>query len=133
MKKKVVIIFLTVVLVSLTPLWSVVAQTEQKTRSYAEDVNGNPAVRFTRGTLKNSGDQKRARNILVLYNVAQFKLGDEELSGEFDKLEKNKMFDKKMQSIMDKLNNKKLTNSKNKKAKEILEEAGNKLYNLLAD
>lgn len=120
-------LILFIVLLSFSAVFPAGAQT------YADDVNNNPAIKMSRGYLKNSGTQKKARNILVLFNVTQFKLNDEELKKDFDELENNQKFETKMQSVMDKLNNKKLTNSKNKKVKEILDEAGNKLYNLLAD
>lgn len=83
--------------------------------------------------LKNSGEQKEARDLLVLYEVVNFKLEDERLAKEIDELDENPKFNKKMDSIMEKLSNEKRRDNKNKDVERILQDAGNKLYNLLAD
>ncbi len=85
------------------------------------------------GYLRDYGDQKDARNIMIVAEVARYKLGDEKLAPEFAKLEYNKEYNKKIKIIMDKLNNNKYPDSKNRQVMNILNEAGNKLYNLLAD
>ena len=83
--------------------------------------------------MRNTGDQKTARNIMVLKEVADYKIGDEKLAKEFDNLEKTQEYHQKIGKILSKLSNKKMRNSKNREVIEILNDAGNKLYNLLAD
>ena len=79
------------------------------------------------------GDQREARNIMVVHAVANYKLGDEKLAKQFEKVEDNAEFERKMQQIMENLNNNRLRNSKNREVIRILNDAGNKLYNLLAN
>jgi hypothetical protein len=86
-----------------------------------------------RGYLRNSGDQKEARNILILKAVVDYKTGDEKLEQDFANLENNREYNKKLEKIMQQLSNKKIRNSKNKEVIQILNDAGNRIYNLLAD
>lgn len=86
-----------------------------------------------KGFIRSSGDQKEARNLLILKAVVNYKFGDEKLAKEIDAMETNKEYNKKLQKVMKELSNKKIRNSKNKKVMNILDEAGNKLYNLLAN
>ena len=83
--------------------------------------------------MRNTGNQKIARNIMILKEVADYKIGDEKLEKEFDNLEKTQEYHQKLGKILSKLSNKKMRNSKNSDVIEILNDAGNKLYNLLAD
>lgn len=83
--------------------------------------------------MRNIGNQKTARNLMILKEVADYKIGDEKLAKEFDNLEKTQEYHQKLGRILNKLSNKKLRNSKNREVIEILDDAGNKLYNLLAD
>lgn len=110
-----------------------VSSREPSGSTYAEDVNNNPAVKLTRGFLKNSGDQKSARNLMVVQAVSEYKLEDEQLKSEIEELKNNKEYNKKLEKIMKNLNNKKMRNTKNKQAMRILEDAGEKLYKLLAN
>ena len=79
------------------------------------------------------GDARDARNIMIVAKVADYKLGDENLATEFEKLRHNKEYDKKISEIMKNLDNGKYPNSKNRQVINVLREAGNKLYNLLTD
>lgn len=104
--------------------------------SSSEDMKEDKSVKdFSqmKGFLKNSGNQKDARNIMILREVINYKMGDEELAPDFKKLENNREYNKKLQTILDEINNKKNRNRKNKQVMQILNEAGNKIYNLLAD
>jgi hypothetical protein len=83
--------------------------------------------------LASYGDQREARNIMVVQAVANYKLGDEKLANQFEKVEDNAEFERKMQQIMENLSNNRLRNAKNREAIRILDDAGNKLYNLLAN
>lgn len=86
-----------------------------------------------KGFIRNYGNQKEARNLLILRAIVNYKFGDEKLAKEIDRMETNKEYNKKLQKVMNELSNKKMRNSKNKKVMDILNDAGNKLYNLLAD
>lgn len=83
--------------------------------------------------LASYGDQREARNIMVVQAVADYKLGDERLAKQFEKVEDNAEFERKMQQIMENLSNNRMRNTKNREAIRILDDAGNKLYNLLAN
>lgn len=100
---------------------------------YGEQRYSQEEIRAMRGSLKNSGDQKLARNILIVKAVADYKIGDEKLQGDFDDLERNREYNEKMNKIMKRLSNKKIRNLKNREVLNILNEAGNKLYNLLSN
>ena len=102
------------------------SQTEEKT-----DYEPEPQMMYAR--LRDYGDQKEARNIKIVEAVAHYKLGDEKLREEMEKLDQNREYDKKMKKIMEKLSNDKRRDTKNREVVRILQDAGNKLYNLLAD
>ena len=88
---------------------------------------------YQSGHLRDYGDQKEARNLKIVEAVAHYKLSDEKLLQEISKLDNNREFNRKMQKIMDNLSNDRHRNSKNKEVLKILQDAGNKLYNLLAN
>lgn len=99
----------------------------------AEAMKNAPVLKYSRALLLNSGDDKIARNLMVLHDVINFKMGDEKLAKSFDKIENNKTYNKKMDKAFAKLDNSKYRNQKNQQVINILNEAGQKLYNLLAD
>lgn len=99
----------------------------------AESMKNAPVLKYSRALLLNSGDDKIARNLMVLHDVINFKMGDEKLAKSFDKIENNKTYNKKMDKAFAKLDNSKYRNQKNQQVINILNEAGQKLYNLLAD
>lgn len=86
-----------------------------------------------RGRMKNFGDQKVARNILIVKAVSNYKSGDEKYEQDFKVLENNREYQEKLRKILDNLSNKKRSDIKNREVINILNEAGNKLYNLLAN
>ena len=79
------------------------------------------------------GDQKEARNLLIVEAVAHYKLQDEKLSEQMESLQENAEYHRKLEQIMQNLSNKRLRNNKNKEAIRILNDAGNRLYNLLTN
>ncbi len=83
--------------------------------------------------LASYGDQREARNIMVVQAVVNYKLGDDKLAKQFEKVEDNAEFERKMQQIMENLSNNRMRNTKNREVIRILDDAGNKLYNLLAN
>lgn len=88
---------------------------------------------WTSGYMHDYGDERDARNIMIVARVADYKLGDEGLAPEYERLRHNKEYNKKIKEILQNLDNGKYPNSKNRQVINILREAGNKLYNLLAN
>lgn len=86
-----------------------------------------------RGRMRSFGDQKIARNILIVKAVSDYKSGDEKYEPDFKILENNREYQEKLRKILDNLSNKKRSDAKNREAINILNDAGNKLYNLLAN
>lgn len=85
------------------------------------------------GRLLGFGPQKEARNLMIVEAVARYKLNDEKLAEQFDSLENNAEYHRKLEQIMQNLSNNRLRNSKNKEVIRILNDAGNRLYNLLTN
>lgn len=114
---------------------SIVSPEQEKAAHEArkEEMENNLVLKTMRGFLKNSGDQKDARNIMILREVVNFKMGDEKLEKELDELENNREYNKKLNKIMSKLSNDRMRNSKNREVMRILQEAGDKIYNLLSN
>lgn len=113
------------------PYNMVPSQTNTSEPSNTADKEQEPQMLYNR--MRDYGDQKEARNIKIVEAVAHYKLGDEKLREEMEKLEQNREYNRKMNKIMEKLSNDKRRDSKNKEVVRILQDAGNKLYNLLAD
>lgn len=105
------------------------AQTESNSLPEVKPVEKKYKSNF----MKSGTDQKTARNIMIVREVSGFKIGDEQLSQEIAALEDNREYEQKMQRIRDQLSNDKRRNSKNQEIIRILNEAGNKIYNLLAN
>ena len=108
------------------------AQTVGKNTAVIEMEN-NPVLKYSRSLLPTNKDQTTARNLMIVKEVTDFKMGDEKLSKYFDNLEDNKEYNKKMDKIFAKLKNDKTRNSKNQKVIDILNEAGAKIYNLMSN
>lgn len=75
--------------------------------------------------------QKDAMYVATLKAVANYKIDDEELSRDIERLRKNRRFNEDLQRMMEKLSNRRSKNSTNKKVLEILEKAGEDIYNEL--
>lgn len=108
-------------------------QPETNTSQTDEQTEYEPESQMIYARMRDYGDQKDARNIKIVEAVAHYKLGDEKLREEMEKLDQNREYNKKMKKIMEKLSNDKRRDTKNREVVRILQEAGNKLYNLLAD
>lgn len=85
------------------------------------------------GWLRSFGAQKEARNLMIVQAVANYKLGDEKLANQFTELEDNAEYHRKLEQIMNNLSNSSMRNNKNREAVRILDDAGNRLYNLLSN
>ena len=108
-------------------------QPETNTSQTDEQTEYEPESQMIYARMRDYGDQKDARNIKIVEAVAHYKLGDEKLREEMEKLDQNREYNKKMKKIMEQLSNDKRRDTKNREVVRILQEAGNKLYNLLAD
>ena len=102
----------------------------QPQNNYQQPQNSQ-ANPMKRSLIKSSGDERKALNLLVLQEVATYKLGDEGLSDEIAGLQNNQEYYIRLEKIKSKLSNAKMTNSKNREVMQILNDAGNRLYNLL--
>ncbi len=86
-----------------------------------------------RGTIGSSADAIKARNLLILKEVLDFKMQDETLKAEINKLKDNREFNTRLLRALNQLDNKKLRNQKNQEIMNILNDAGNRIYNSLSN
>lgn len=75
--------------------------------------------------------QQDARNIAILKAVVNYKIDDEENIRAIEQLRQDKNFNMKLQKMLNKLSNKRTKNADNRKVLDILEKAGNDIYNVL--
>ncbi len=123
---------LTVLLV-FTFIFRTEAQTISRDEQAAAELRNSPLIKYSRNIMLNSNDNKVARNLMIVNEVASFKMGDEKLNKNFENLKDSKTYNQKMDKIFAKLNNNKIRNQKNQQVINILNEAGQKIYNLLVD
>ena len=97
----------------------------------AGQLQNNQEPKMMRSLIRSHGDQRKAFNLLILQDVATYKLGDENLSRDIAELKSNQEYYEKLEKIRRKLSNSKIENSKNKEVLRILDDAGNRIYNLL--
>ncbi len=109
------------------------AQINSQRSAEAEAMMNTPAIKYSRNILLSSSDDKVARNLMVVHEVSSFKMGDEKLAKSFEKVKNNKTYNKKMDKAFAKLSNDKRRNQKNTQIINILNETGEKLYNILTD
>ena len=98
-----------------------------------QQMQNNPIMKMSRSFIRSSGNQGEAFNLMVLQEVATYKLGDETLQKEIEGLKNNQEYYNKLEKIKKKLSNSKLSDSKNKDVMRILNDAGRKLNNLLGN
>lgn len=98
-----------------------------------QEMQDNPVMKMSRSFISSSGNQGEAFNLMVVQEVATYKLGDETLQKEIDKLKNNQEYYNKLEKIKRKLSNSKLSDSKNKDVMRILNDAGRRLNNLLGN
>lgn len=85
------------------------------------------------GIMGNSEEVIQARNLLMLKEVLDFKMNDEKLAPQIEKLKNNKEFNTKLLKAMRDLDNKKNRNNKNQSVIKILNDAGGRIYNYLTN
>ena len=74
---------------------------------------------------------KEAQYLAVVKAVANVKINDEENLRQVEKLRENTRFNEKLQKMLNKLDNSRNKDSKNRKVLQILERAGKEIYDLL--
>ena len=90
-------------------------------------------IKNMRGIMGSSQDVVKARNLLMLKEILDFKMQDATLAPEIEKLKQNREFNTKLYKALNQLDNKKSRNSKNQEVINILNDAGNRIYNSLAN
>lgn len=90
-------------------------------------------IKTMRGSIGSSQNAIKARNLLMLKEVLDFKMQDETLKPEIAKLRENREFNNKLLNALNQLDNKKSRNRKNQEIINILNDAGNRIYNSLAN
>ena len=73
----------------------------------------------------------KAKYMTTLKVVADYKLGDEEIADDVDKLREHKAFNQELSKMLKKIDNSKASTAKNRKILKILEQAGREIYNEL--
>lgn len=74
---------------------------------------------------------KNAQYLATIKAVANYKINDEEEIDNVEKLRQDANFNRKLQKMLNKLQNSKNKNSDNKKVLKILEDAGKEIYDIL--
>jgi len=74
---------------------------------------------------------KDAQYLAVIKAVANVKINDEENLRQVEKLRESEAFNRKLQKMLDKLDNSRNKDGTNRKVLQILERAGKDIYNLL--
>lgn len=75
--------------------------------------------------------QMDAAYIATIKAVADYKINDQENLREMNELRENEKFNRKLQKMLDKLNNDRTKTGKNRQVYEILKKAGKDIYNIL--
>ena len=96
-------------------------------------MQNNPVMKMSRSYISKNGSQGEAFNLMVVQEVATYKLGDEGLEKEIDGLKNNSEYYTKLEKIKKKLSNSKFSDSKNKEIMRILNDAGRRINNLLGN
>lgn len=109
------------------------AQNNAKQQQNLQEMQNNPVMQMSRSLIKSSGNQRKAFNLMIVQEVSTYKLSDEELIDDVAELRNNQEYYRKLDIIKKKLTNSKISDGKNKEVMQILNDAGNRLYNLLGN
>jgi hypothetical protein len=74
---------------------------------------------------------KDAQYLAVMKAVSNYKINDEEEIDQIQKLRKSENFNRTLQKMMDKLDNSRTKDAKNRKILQILKKAGKEIYEIL--
>ena len=72
-----------------------------------------------------------AQHVATLKAVVNYKIADESIYDDVERLRQNRKFVEKLQKMLDKLNNRRTKDATNRKVLKILEDAGEQIYKLL--
>lgn len=75
--------------------------------------------------------QKEAAYLATLKAVTDYKINDEEVLQDMEKLRQNKKFNSDLQKMLDKLTNSRTKTAKNRRVYQILQRAGKEIYDEL--
>ena len=67
----------------------------------------------------------------TLKAVTNYKIEDEEIERDIEKLRQNRVFNEKLQKMLNKLSNRRTKDTTNRKVLKVLEDAGEQIYKLL--
>lgn len=90
-------------------------------------------MKMGKSLLSVHGNQKTALDLLILQEVATYKLDDANIKKDVEELENNQEYYRKLETIKSKLSNSKFPDSLNKEILRILDDTGNRLNNLLGN
>lgn len=74
---------------------------------------------------------KDAQYMATLKAVTNYKIEDEEIERDIEKLRQNRVFNEKLQKMLNKLSNRRTKDTTNRKVLKVLEDAGEQIYKLL--
>ena len=86
---------------------------------------------FSSNAYAQFSSQKDAAYLATLKAVTDFKINDEEVSKDMEKLRQNEKFNQDLQKMIDKLTNSRTKTGKNRRVYEILQRAGKEVYDEL--
>ena len=88
----------------VSSVWAQTVNNEAKHQQRVAEMENNPVVKYSRSILPTNKDQKTARNLMIVKEVVNFKMGDENLAKYYDNLDDNKRYNKDMdKSLSDNL------------------------------
>lgn len=85
------------------------------------------------GRIGSTSNEIKARNLLMLKKVLDFKIQDATLAPDIAKMQNNREFNSKLLKALNKLDNKKNRSTRDQEVINILNDAGNRIYNYLAN
>ena len=88
-------------------------------------------VMFSENVSAQMSHLNKAKYITTLKVVANYKLNDNEIAEDVDKLREHKAFNQELSKMLKKIDNSKSDNAKNRRIMRILEQAGKDIYNEL--
>lgn len=88
-------------------------------------------VMFSENVSAQMSHLNKAKYITTLKVVANYKLNDNEIAEDVDKLREHKAFNQELSKMLKKIDNSKSDNAKNRRVMRILEQAGKDIYNEL--
>ncbi len=108
-------------------------ETSTRYKDSAESAQMEEKIKNMSGFMGISQNDKRARNLLMLKYIVDYKLQDETLKPYVANLQNNREFNTKLHNGLNKLDNKAGRRGKDQEIMNILNDSGNRIYNSLAN